>query len=97
MSLFVLPHSTVPVERLSSMLKTTRNSTRGRLTVENLETCLLSFQASKSEAVNITSSMVQKYCTMWKNLKIRAEDTLIEADGEEVGGKCLVFIILVTS
>jgi len=43
-ALLVLPHASVPVERIFSTLKTIKNPYRNRLSIENVEACLLSYQ-----------------------------------------------------
>jgi len=60
-ALLVLPYSSVPVERVFSSLKDIKTPKRNRLTVFNLEACLLGYQAFKSQSFNITEEMVQNY------------------------------------
>jgi len=43
-AVFVLPHFSVPVERVFSSMKNIKNLRRNRLTIQNLEACLLGDQ-----------------------------------------------------
>lgn len=60
-SLFVLPYSSVPVERIFSNLKDIKTPKRNRLTLDNLEACLMGYQHSKSEIFSISEEMKENY------------------------------------
>jgi len=57
-ALFVLPYSSVPVERVFSNMKDIKNTKRNRLTLDNIEACLLGYQASKSKSFVINEDMI---------------------------------------
>ena len=60
-SLFVLPYSSVPVERIFSNLKDIKSPKRSKLTLDNSGACLLGYQMFKSEDFRITEAMVENY------------------------------------
>ena len=60
-AIFVLPYSSIPVERVFSTLKDVLNIKRNRLTSQNLEACLLGCQASKSAEIIIDDEMIEAY------------------------------------
>lgn len=70
MAILTLPHSSVPVERIFSKMKDFKTFKRSRLTVENLEACLLVDQRFKDEFI-ITETIVSKRVNMWKGLKTK--------------------------
>ena len=57
-ALLVLPNSSVCVERMFSTLKNIKNPKRNRLTVQNLEACLLSYQYFRTTNINIGVDML---------------------------------------
>ena len=60
-AIFVLPYSSMAVERVFSALKDIKNKKRNRLTTENVEACLLGHQATRSEKFVITEAMIENY------------------------------------
>ena len=60
-ALFVLPHSSVEVERVFSKVRDVKTFKRNRLSVESLEVCLLGYQAFKSEKLHITEGMLDRF------------------------------------
>jgi len=60
-AIFVLPYSSIPVERVFSALKDIKNKKRNRLTCENIEALLLGYQHFHSEKVKMTWDMLQEY------------------------------------
>ena len=60
-AVFVLPYSSVSVERIFSQLKGTKNTKRNRLTIENVEACLLGSQYSKSDDFIIDKSLLDRF------------------------------------
>ena len=92
-ALLVLLYTSVQVERVFSTMKNIVNIKRNRLTVENVEACLLGYQASKSESFCITDDMVNNYISNKKVVKVNKskscvaesfENTLVkEATGGE--------------
>jgi len=65
-SILVLPHSSVPVERIFSQMQDFKTEKRNRLTTENLETSLLVFQAFNEFDFEISPNMMEKYKNLWK-------------------------------
>ena len=57
----MLPYSSVPVERIFSNLKDIKTPKRNRLTLDNLEACLMGYQHSKSEIFSISEEMKENY------------------------------------
>lgn len=58
----VFPYASVPVERIFSQLKEFKTKKRSRLTVKNLEACLLVYQAYGETTDSIvTPEMIQRY------------------------------------
>jgi len=84
-ALLVLPHSTCPVERVFSTMRDFRTPKRSRLSTENLEACLLNYQAFKSEDVNLTSSMIRRYPDIWKQSLLKEEKE--EVKQNEINGE----------
>jgi len=72
-ALLILPHSTCSVERIFSTMRDFRTPKRSRLTTENLEACLLSYQESQSEDVKISQGMLKRYLEVWKESKPNKE------------------------
>ena len=69
-SLLTISHSSVPVERVFSWLKDTKNPKRNRLTLENLEASLLTKQKFlDSGKWVITEDMIQRRKTMRREQK----------------------------
>ena len=60
-AVFVLPYSSISVERVFSTMKDIKNRKRNRLTIQNLEACLLDYQATRSESFSITVKMIENY------------------------------------
>lgn len=54
-AILVLPHSSVSVERVFSTLKNIKNSKRNRMTVQNLEACILSYQQRGKSSIVVIS------------------------------------------
>jgi len=79
-ALFVLPCSTVDVERIFSSLKNKKNSKRNRLTVNNLEACLLTYQ-NLSRKPSFTQSQAQKPFNP-KEIK-KYSDMMVSSQSEE--------------
>jgi len=79
-ALFVLPCSTVDVERIFSSLKNIKNSKRNRLTVNNLEACLLTYQ-NLSRKPSFTQSQAQKPFNP-KEIK-KYSDMMVPSQSEE--------------
>ena len=65
-SILVLPHSSVPVERIFSQMQDFKTEKRNRLTTENLETSLLIYQAFSEFDFVITSDMIERYKNLHK-------------------------------
>ena len=65
-ALFVLPHSTVSVERIFSSMKDIKTFKRNRLSRETLEACLLGYQSFKGNEMKIRMSMVKRYQDVWR-------------------------------
>jgi len=89
-ALLVLPHSTCPVERTFSTMRDFRTPKRSRLTTENLEACLLNYQAFKSEDLALTFSMIQRYPHIWKkarSIEEKEEIKTIEPNNEPIGAE----------
>jgi len=68
-ALFVLPHSSVPVERIFSTMKDIKTIKRNRLTTQSLEACLLGYQHFNTEQVEITDEMLNNY----ENYKVKVQ------------------------
>ena len=66
MAILTLPHSSVPVERIFSKMKDFKTSKRNRLTVENLEACLLVEQRFTNN-FEITEEMLIRRINLWKS------------------------------
>ena len=75
-ALLVLPYSSVPVERVFSSMKDIKTPKRNRLGLDNLEACLLGYQASKSENLHISDPMIESYINKKKvkNIKVVNEN-----------------------
>lgn len=65
-AILVLPHTTVPVERLFSNLKDFKTQRRNRLSTENLEACLLIYQKFGEAEFLVTPAMLNRYDNLWK-------------------------------
>ena len=79
-ALLILPYSTCSVERVFSSMRDFRTPKRSRLTTENLEACLLSYQAWHSEDVKITQGMLNRYADIWKKAKVQDVSTVKHVD-----------------
>lgn len=80
-ALFVLPYSSVSVERAFSNLKNIVNAKRNRLTIENVEACLLGYQESRSELLCINQEMIGNYInaeTSTEKLTVQSEENVAE-------------------
>ena len=80
-ALFVLPYSSVPVERVFSTMKDILSAKRNRLTVDNMEACLLGYQASRTETFVIDDDMIETYISKKKvvNRKTKKEPAPVQA------------------
>lgn len=66
-ALLTVAHSSVPVERVFSWLKDVKSQKRNRLTVENLEACLLTSQKyGDGTSWTITDDMLKRRTSMWR-------------------------------
>jgi len=89
-ALYVLPYSSVPVERVFSNMKDIKNTKRNRLTLDNMEAYLLGHQASKLGSFDINEEMIDVYMKREKVIKnkiIKSEDVLTQSSqkkGEEI-------------
>ena len=68
-ALFVLPYTSIPVERVFSTLKDIVNIKRNKLTIDNVEAYLLGYQAFKTETFIITDEIIENYTTVKKVVK----------------------------
>ena len=68
-ALFVLPYTSIPVERVFSTLKDIVNIKRNKLTIDNVEACLLGYQAFKTETFIITDEIIENYTAVKKVVK----------------------------
>jgi hypothetical protein len=57
----MLPFSSVSVERVFSVFRDIKTHKRNRLTVENLEVCILNYQSFNRKEVPILPAMVDNY------------------------------------
>jgi len=62
-ALLVLPHSSVNVERIFSSLKHIHSPSRNRLTIENVEACLLAYQHYRESKVSINFETFKKFAS----------------------------------
>ena len=70
LSIAVLPHSSVPVERIFSQLKDFKTGKRNRLTAKNIESSLLIYQAYGEDTSSIlTKEMFENYKVKYKKEK----------------------------
>jgi len=70
----VLPHTTVPIERIFSQLKDFKTNKRNRLTAKNIEASLLVYQAYGEDTGSIaTKEMFEKYKVKYQNEKDQME------------------------
>ena len=76
-ALFVLPHSTATVERSFSTMKDIKNPKRNRLTVENLEACLLSYQHFKTEDKFFHQTMMEGCTEILYPLQRQSQETTV--------------------
>ena len=76
--MLLLPHTTVPVERLFSELKDFKTHRRNRLSTENLEACLFLYQKFGEEDFVCTPEMYVKYNNIWKKPKAQTVGTIEE-------------------
>lgn len=65
-AIMILPHTSVPVERVFGNLKDFKSSKRNRLTTENLESSLLLYQKYGESDFYIDENMMEMYNEMWK-------------------------------
>ena len=79
-ALLVLPYTSVPVERIFSTMKDIVDQKRNRLTVENVEACLLGCQAFKSRNFSITDQMIDNYMSKKKTVTIDRSKTHVETN-----------------
>jgi len=70
----VLPHSTVPVERIFSQMQDFKTEKRNRLSTENLEISLLIYQAFQESDLIIDSIMLNKYHKIWSKSEEKQND-----------------------
>ena len=77
MVLIVLPHSSVCLERMFSQLRDIKTLKRNRLTIENLEACILNFEHFKSDKIHIIDAMKLDYL---KNNIMKAKPQVIHSD-----------------
>lgn len=64
----VLPHTTVPIERIFSQLKDFKTNKRNRLTAKNIEASLLVYQAYGENTASIaTKAMFEKFKVKYQN------------------------------
>lgn len=73
-ALLVLPSSSAPVERVFSSLKNIKNAKRNRLSLENLEACLLTYQHYKTLRIPLNLDILKSYT---KNMNSQAFNDLI--------------------
>ena len=68
LSVAVLPHTTVPLERIFSQLKDFKTNKRNRLSAKNIEASLLVYQAYGEDTGSIVSrEMFEKYKIKYQN------------------------------
>lgn len=80
-ALMTLPCSTVAVERAFSSLKNIKNAKRNRLTIHNLEACLLTYQNIEKKP-NLGNQSIKKTSTP-KISKNSIEDQVIQSQNNE--------------
>ena len=81
-TLLVLPHSSVPVERIFSSMKDIKVPKRSRLTTQNLEACLLGYQHFGTEKLRITDKMMEDYQNSKRNISVGKDSKLSEIQKE---------------
>jgi len=57
----VLPYSSVQVERIFSAMKDIKNVKRNRLSIDNVEACLLGYQAFNNENIFFNEEIIEDY------------------------------------
>jgi len=70
-AVFVLPYSSVSVERVFSNLKDIKNAKRNRLNIENLEACLLGYQHARTEDYFFDAQLIEDYLRTKKDLETK--------------------------
>ena len=64
-AILVLPHSSVPVERVFSQMQDFKTEKRNRLSTENLEISLLIYQTFHESDLVISTDMLNQYHKLW--------------------------------
>ena len=77
MALMVLPYSSVCLERIFSQLRDIKTLKRNRLTIENLEACILNFEHFRSDEIHIVDAMKLDYL---KSNIMKAKPEITHAD-----------------
>ena len=83
LALLVLPYSTVSVERLFAEISDFKTPKRNRMTIENLEACLIVYQDSRESSNFITDTMIYRYKDMWKIQTARISPQTLEGLNEK--------------
>ena len=82
-SVLVLSYSSVPVERIFSQMQDFKTEKRSRLTTENLETSLLTYQAFDHLEFIISNDMMERYKNLWKKETLQTNEVQSSKPREE--------------
>jgi len=82
-ALLVLPRSSVNVERIFSNLKHIHNPSRNRLTLENLEACLLAYQHYRDSKMPIDFELFKKDVDSSESSNALTNQEIIEEESEK--------------
>lgn len=82
-AIMVLPHSSVPVERVFSNMKDIKTAKRNRITAENLEAALLVYQKFGEGDSQITPAMLANYDRLYNEATEELNDKDSEIQEEE--------------
>lgn len=82
-AILILPHTTVPIERMFSQLKDFKTGKRNRISTKNLEASLLIYQNfGNSFESFITNEMMEKYPLIFRNQGELIQDPISEEKEE---------------